>query len=116
LARETITGLTTHARSPFMPLHRERKREGIDPLLLERARHSFNHGLMIEGGIRIRRNVRRFRWIDARLAMHKIEFFRQIVVRRELTITDRPRGRNTVSMFQVFEVPLAKAKHRASIQ
>src|SRR5207245_4223726 len=92
LAGKAITSLTTHTRSPFMALHRERKRERFEPLILERARHSFNHGLVIESRIRIGRNVRRLSWIDPNLTVDEIQFFRKVVVRRELTVGDRPSG------------------------
>ena len=75
-----------------MALHRERKRERLEPLILERARHSFNHGLVIESTIRIGRNVRRLSRIDPNLTVDEIEFFRKVVVRREMTIRNRPSG------------------------
>src|SRR5216684_2200163 len=92
LARKAITSLTTYTGSPFMALHRERKRERLEPLILERAGHSFNHGLMIESTIRIGRNVRRLSWIGPNLTVDEIQFFRKVVVRRELTIPNRPGG------------------------
>src|SRR2546425_168993 len=73
LARKAITSLTTHTRSPFMALHRERKRERLEPLILERAGHSLNHGLVIESRIRIGRNVRRLSWIDPNLTVDEID-------------------------------------------
>ena len=75
-----------------MALHRERKGERLEPLILERAGHSFNHGLVIESRIRIGRNVPRLSWIDPNLTVDEIQFFRKVVVRRELTIRNRPSG------------------------
>ena len=73
-----------------MALYREGKRERFDPMVFERGRHSLNHGFVIEGGVWIRENVRRFSGIDASLSMDEIQPFRQVVVRRELLVGDRP--------------------------
>jgi hypothetical protein len=59
-----------------MSLHGERKRKGLDSLPPERGCHLLNHRFVIEGRIRIRGNVRWFRWIDAGLAMDSVELFR----------------------------------------
>jgi hypothetical protein len=55
-----------------MALYREGKRERIDPMVLERGRNSLNYWFVIEGGVWIRENVRRFSGIDASLSMDQI--------------------------------------------
>ena len=75
-----------------MALHRERKRERFDPLILERGGYSFDHRFVLKSRIRILRNIWRLGWINARLTVNQIEPFGQIVIRRKLTIADRPCG------------------------
>ena len=61
-----------YARSPFVTLHSEGERERIAPMVLERGRHSLNHGFVIKGGVWIQENVRRFSGIAASLSMDEI--------------------------------------------
>jgi hypothetical protein len=76
LARESVTGLATDARSSRVTLHRNRKRKGFDAPILESRCHLLDHGFVLERGIGIAGDIGWFGWINASLAMDSVDLFR----------------------------------------
>ena len=76
LARESVTGLATDARSSRVTLHGNGKSKGLDPPILKSGCHLLDHGFVLERRIGIARNIGWFGWINASLAMDSVELFR----------------------------------------
>ena len=83
---------------------------------LEVVRELLDPRLVRDGRERILRARESFRWILAVVAVHLVVVLGLRVVRLELVVRDRPRGRDTVVVLQLAEVPGAQPVERGAVE
>src|SRR3954447_10303078 len=89
----------------------ERLVAGSDEIVVE----LLDAGLVRDGGVWEGARAARLGWVLARLTVHEVEPFGLRVVGLELGVRDRPCRRDAAVVIDRFEVTLAKAEERSSV-
>ena len=104
------------ACSPRRAGSRTARGTGGSPAAARSSRELLDPRLVGDRRVRVRRARRRLGRVLAAVAVHLVELLGQRVVRLDLVVGDRPRGRDAVVVAELAEVLLAQPVERRAVQ